>query len=53
MKDTLLNVSQICDQGHNITFDSQGYEIRKEGLGILVESAYITSNNVYILNDIQ
>jgi hypothetical protein len=43
----------MCDQGHNLTFNSQGCEIRKEGSRRLVESAYRTSNNVYILNEIQ
>jgi hypothetical protein len=29
MKHNLLSVSQMCDQGHKITFDSQKCEIRK------------------------
>jgi len=53
LKQNLLSVSQMCDQGHNITFNSQGCETSKEGSGILVESAYRTSNNVFILNEIQ
>jgi hypothetical protein len=35
----LLTVSQMCDQGHTLTFYSQGCEIRKKGLGRLVENA--------------
>jgi len=31
MKHNLLSVSQMCDQGHKVTFDSQKCEIRKEG----------------------
>ena len=31
MKHNLLSVSQMCDQGHKVTFDSQKWEIRKEG----------------------
>jgi hypothetical protein len=31
MKHNLLSVSQMCDQGHKFTFDSQKCEIRKEG----------------------
>jgi hypothetical protein len=50
VKHNLLSVSQMCDQGHNLTFNYQGCEIRKEGSGRLVASAYRTSNNVYILN---
>jgi hypothetical protein len=30
MKHNLLSVSQMCDQGHKVTFDSQKCEIRKE-----------------------
>jgi hypothetical protein len=29
MKNNLLIVSQMCDQGHKVTFDSQTCEIRK------------------------
>jgi hypothetical protein len=53
MKHNLLSVSQMCDKEHNITFNSHGFEIRKEGLGRLVASAHRTSNNVYMLNEIQ
>jgi hypothetical protein len=53
LEHNLLSVSQMCDQGHTLTFDSQGCEIRKKGSGRLVENAYRTSNNVYILNEIQ
>jgi hypothetical protein len=33
MKLNILSVSQMCDQGHKVTFDSQKCEIRKEGSG--------------------
>jgi hypothetical protein len=29
MKHNLLSMSQMCDQGHKITFDSQNCKIRK------------------------
>jgi hypothetical protein len=29
MKHNILSVSQMCDQGHKVTFDSQKCEIRK------------------------
>jgi hypothetical protein len=29
MKHNLIIVSQMCDQGHNVTFDSKKCEIRK------------------------
>jgi hypothetical protein len=31
MKHNILSVSQICDQGHKVTFNSQKCEIIKEG----------------------
>jgi hypothetical protein len=31
MKHNLLSVSQMCDQGHKVNFDSQKCEIRKQG----------------------
>jgi hypothetical protein len=46
LEHNILSVSQMFDQGHTLTFHSQGCEIRKKGLGILVENAYKTSNNV-------
>ena len=49
MKHNLLSVSQICDQGHKLTFDSQKCEIRKEGSGKLVATAARTSRNIYVL----
>jgi hypothetical protein len=39
MKHNLLSVSQMCDQGHKVTFDSQKCEIRKEGSGKLIATA--------------
>ena len=52
MKHNLLSVSQMCDQGHKVTFDSQNYEIRKEGSGKLVATAARTSSNIYVLSEI-
>jgi hypothetical protein len=52
MKHNLLCVSQMCDQGHKITFDSEESEIRKEGLGKLVSIVARTSNNIYVLSEI-
>jgi hypothetical protein len=50
LKPNLLSVSQTCDQGHILIFDSQKCEIRKEDLGKLVVVAPRTSSDVYILN---
>ena len=50
IKPNLLSVSQTCDQGHILIFNSQKCEIKKEGLGKLVASAQRTSSSVYILD---
>jgi hypothetical protein len=52
MKHNLLSVSQMCDQGHKVTFDSQKCEIRKEGSWKLVATAARTSSNIYVLSEI-
>ena len=52
MKHNFLSVSQMCDQVHKFTFDSEKFEIRKEGLGKLVDTAARTSNNIYVLSEI-
>jgi hypothetical protein len=52
MKHNLLSVSQMCDQGHKVTFDSQKCEIRKEGSGKLIAIATRTSSNIYVLSEI-
>jgi hypothetical protein len=52
MKHNLLSVSQMCDQGNTLLFDSKKCEIRKEGLGKLVATTLRTPNNIYILNEI-
>jgi hypothetical protein len=52
MKHNLLSVSQMCDQSHNVTLDSQKCEIRKEGLGKLFATAARTSSNIYVLSEI-
>jgi hypothetical protein len=52
MKHNLLSVSQMCDQGHKVTFNSQKCEIRREGSRKLVGTAARTSNNIYVLGEI-
>ena len=49
MKHNLLSMSQMCDQGHKVTFDSQKCEIRKEGSGKLIATVARTSSNIYVL----
>jgi hypothetical protein len=52
MKHNILSVSQICDQCHKVTFNSQKCEIRKEGSGKLISTAKRTSSNIYVLSEI-
>jgi hypothetical protein len=39
MKNNLLIVSQMCDEGHKILFDLEKCDIRKEGSGKLVATS--------------
>jgi hypothetical protein len=52
MKHNILSVSQMCDQGHKVTFNSQKCEIRREGSWKLVAIATRTSSNIYVLSEI-
>jgi hypothetical protein len=52
MKHNILSVSQMCDQGHKVTFDSKKCEIRKEGSEKLIATATRTSSNKYVLSEI-
>jgi hypothetical protein len=53
MKHNLISVSQMCDQGHKVTFDSQKCEIRKECSGKLIAKTARTSSNIYVLSEIR
>jgi hypothetical protein len=50
LKPNLLSVSQICNQGHILTFDFQKCEIKKKDIGKPVAVAPRKSSNVYIFN---
>jgi hypothetical protein len=52
MKHNLLSVSQMCDQGHRLVFDSKKCEIRKEESSKLVAIVVRTPRNIYVLNEI-
>jgi hypothetical protein len=52
MKHNILSVSQMCDRGHKVTFDSQKCEIRREGSWKLVGTTARTSSNIYVLSEI-
>jgi hypothetical protein len=52
MKHNILSVSQMCDQGHKVTFNSQKCEIRNEGSGKLIATTARTPRNIYVLSEI-
>jgi transposase InsO family protein len=52
MKHNFLSLSQMCDQCHKVTFDSQKCEIRKKGSGKFITIAARTSSNIYVLSEI-
>jgi hypothetical protein len=49
LKNNLLSVSKMCDQGYTLTFDSQKCKIRENNSGRLIETATRRPNNIYIL----
>jgi hypothetical protein len=54
LKNNILSVIQMCDQGYNLTFHFKGCEIiRKATSRRLVASANRTSSNVYILVEVK
>jgi hypothetical protein len=52
MKHNILSVSQMCDQCHKVTFDSQKCKIRKEGSEKLIVTTARTLRNIYVLSEI-
>jgi hypothetical protein len=52
MKHNPLSLSQMCDQGHKVTFNSQKWEIRKEDSEKLIATVARTSSNIYVLSEI-
>ena len=43
----------MCDQGHELIFNSKGCKIRKQGSRKLVATATRTPNNIYVLDEIE
>ena len=52
MKHNLISVSQMCDQGDILIFNSKECEIREEGSDRLVATTARTPNKIYILKEI-
>jgi hypothetical protein len=50
LKNNLLSVSKMCDQGYTLTFDSRKCKIRENNSGRLVSTATRRPNNIYILD---
>jgi hypothetical protein len=53
MKHKLLIFSQMCYQGHIISFDSKKFEIRSKKLRILVATTFRSHRNICILDEIR
>jgi hypothetical protein len=51
MKHNILSVSQMCDQGHKLVFDSQKFQIRKEDSVKVVVTAVRNPSNIYVLSE--
>ncbi|XP_043710262.1 glutamate receptor 2.7-like [Telopea speciosissima] len=51
LKHNLLSISQICDRGHEVVFNSQGCEIRRTSTGKLMATGKRTSGNLYTLTE--
>jgi hypothetical protein len=51
MEHNLLSVSQTCDKGHFMIFDSKQCQIRDVKTNQLVGTTTRTSNCIYILNE--
>jgi hypothetical protein len=50
LKNNILSVNKICDQGYTLTFDYRKCKIRENNSGRLVATATIRPNNIYILD---
>jgi hypothetical protein len=50
LKNNLLSVSKICDQGYTLTFDSLKCKIRQNNSGRLVSTTTRRPKNIYILD---
>ena len=53
MRHNILSVSQMCDQGHVLTFTSKDCKIQREDSGKLVAIASKTPNNICMLDKIK
>ena len=51
LKNNLLSVSHMCDQGYNVIFKAKSYQIKCIGVDEIVDEAVRTYNNVYVLKE--
>jgi len=49
LEHSLLSVSQMCDQGNEVIFPSNGYIVHEVDIGEIVIKGIRTTNNLYIL----
>jgi hypothetical protein len=50
LKNNLLSVSKMCDQGYTLSFDSQRCKIKEEGSRRLVATTTRRPSKIYVLN---
>lgn len=53
LKDNLLILSHIVDQGYYLTLYTKGCQTRKENLGTLVENVIKCPNKIFFINEIK
>ena len=51
MNQNLVNVGQMCDQGHTILFNSTKCEIKKGRYGEIVATSSRAPNDIYVLDE--
>jgi len=51
LKNNLLSVSQMCDQGNEVIFRSNGCIVRELDIGETMIKGIRTPNNLYILKE--
>ena len=51
LKHNLLSVSQMCDQGTEVIFQSNGYSVRDLNTGKIVIEGIRTPSNLYIFEE--
>lgn len=53
LKKNIMIISEMCDQGCDLTFNSKKCEIRSVYIGKMVEKDNKNSSNLYILDELE